>query len=143
LGATPGALRAWGEPRRGVPRQGQERAPGRAASAGPRVLGKGLGQGAPCRGREEREGRGTHHGLDGRQQPLTGIHPRDGREVERGRRRLLCVAKRVGEGVHGGAGWGHLGHAPRASLDRGPGRLPCTRSHLLLIKIIPRIEHQN
>jgi hypothetical protein len=24
----------------------------------------------------------THHGLDGRQQPLTGIHPRVGREVE-------------------------------------------------------------
>jgi hypothetical protein len=33
-------------------------------------------------------------------------------------------------------GQGRLGHVPRAELDRGLGRLPSTRSRLLLIKII-------
>jgi hypothetical protein len=35
------------------------------------------------------------------------------------------------------------GHEPRAELGRGTGRLSSTRSRLLLIKINPRIEHQN
>jgi hypothetical protein len=36
--------------------------------------GKGISEG--------REERGAHHGLDGRQQPLTRIQPKAGREVE-------------------------------------------------------------
>jgi hypothetical protein len=84
------------------------------------------------RGRGGKKGE-THHGLDERQQPLTRIHPKEGREWERGGRgrgRLLCPGKRVGEGCMHGGGQGRLGHAPRARLGHtvggaGPwGRFP-------------------
>jgi hypothetical protein len=66
---------------------------------GPRAPGEKGG------GRERREETGNHHKLDGRQQPLTVIHPRAGREVERRRRgRLLGTGKRVGGGAHAGKG---------------------------------------
>jgi hypothetical protein len=48
------------------------------------------------RGRGERR-REAHHGLDGRQQPLTGIQPRASGEVERGgreRKESCCAGKR-------------------------------------------------
>jgi hypothetical protein len=94
-----------------------------------------------------REERGAHHGLDGRLQPLTGIHPRAGREVEEREMEIILRGK---ERMRGGGAWEGAevpGRAPRARLGcgpgRGPGRLPSTRSRLLLIKINPQIENQN
>jgi hypothetical protein len=56
------------------------------------LAGEGIGEGKEREGREERV---AHHGLDGRQQPLTGIQPRAEREVERGRGRLLRGKERI------------------------------------------------
>jgi hypothetical protein len=80
--------------------------------------GEGLGHGEE---REGREDRGTHHGLDGRQQPLTGIHPRTRREVERGGREgeggyFARERENGGRGTHGEGG------APRRVPRTGPHR---------------------
>jgi hypothetical protein len=95
-GATPGATR-----RRG------------GAGQGGAVGGGGGRQGQLTTSRVVRGrkggGRGeTHHGLDRWQQPLTGIHPRAGREVGRGGREGEREVTLRGEGH------GHLGHTPRA-----------------------------
>jgi hypothetical protein len=121
--------------RRGGTAPGGERQAGSAPGRG-RTRWRGADQwprtGRKGEGREEREE--THHGLDRRQQPLTGIHPRTGREVEEREREVtLCGKERMGDrGTHGG-GLGVPGPrlgpswaAPRARLGRGPGRLPST-----------------
>jgi hypothetical protein len=114
-----GPARAWGR--------------GRRTGGGARPGGAAQGEGG------ERGERGTQHGLDGRQQPLTGIHPRAGREVEEREGGYFSREREWGRGggAHGGKGGGAWATRPR------PGRLPSTRSRLLLIKIIPRVEHQN
>jgi hypothetical protein len=86
-------------------------------------------------------------GLDGWQQALTGIHPRTGRVVERGGREGEggYFAREI-ENEERARAWeraGAPGRSPRAGLGRGPGRLPSTRSVLLLIKINSRIENRN
>jgi hypothetical protein len=122
-GRAAGALRRGGSARRAARQGGAARA------------GEGPTSGH-TRGGRERGGRReeTHHGLDGRQQPLTGIHPRTGREVEEREREVtLCGKERMGDrGTHGG-GLGVPGPrprpswaAPRARLGREPGRLPST-----------------
>jgi hypothetical protein len=90
--------------------------------------------------REGREERGAHHGLDRQQQPLTRIQPRARREVEEREREVTTREREIeGEGVCIG-GMGHLGARPglgwvmpRTGLGHGLGRLPSTRSRLLLI----------
>jgi hypothetical protein len=107
------ARRGWG---RGRSRQG---APSGRAAAHRATRARGRARlGAPHGGGREEGERGerrgeTHHGLDGRQQPLTGIHPRTGREWERGGRGrgcLLYAGKRMGGR---GCTWGRA---------RAPGR---------------------
>jgi hypothetical protein len=116
--------------RTGLDRVGA-RTPGRRGQAAPGGRHREMKGGE----RVERRG-GAHHGLDGRQQPLIGIHPRAGREVERGGREgegeggYFSLERENGGGATMGEG-GVPGHAP------GPGRLPSTRSRVLLIKINP------
>jgi hypothetical protein len=115
---------------------------GRAARAG-----EGARPGGTTQGREERRGerRGelTTVSMDGSNHSSRSTLGRE--RGGRGIGRLLCAGKTVGEGAHGG-GRGRLGHMPRAGLGRAAGQarlIPSTQSRLLLINIIPRIEHQN
>jgi hypothetical protein len=76
----------------------------RAREASARGCTRARERGSAMERREGREERGTHHGLDGRQQPLTEIHPRAGRQMEDREREVTLRGKeRMREwGVHGG-----------------------------------------
>jgi hypothetical protein len=100
------ARRGWG---RGRSRQG---APSGRAAAHRATCARGRARpGAPHGGGREEGERGerrgeTHHGLDGRQQPLTGIYPRTGREEEEGEGVYSTREREWGVGVHMGEGNG-------------------------------------
>jgi hypothetical protein len=81
----------------------------RAREASARGCTRARERGSAMERREGREERGTHHGLDGRQQPLTEIHPRAGRQVEDREREVTLRGKeRMREwGAHGGGGKCH------------------------------------
>jgi hypothetical protein len=111
-GARKGLRRARG--RAGGAAGGRVGAPGEAGGgAGGRVhQGKGPARGAV----QGEEGRGeVHHGLDGRQQSLTGIHTRAGREEGEGG--YSAREREWGRGSMGGRG----GWVARLGLGRAPG----------------------
>jgi hypothetical protein len=101
--ATSGATRVG--PRRGRARGSRLAAPRRELHGeGLHThTGKGIGYGREIKEREER---GAHHGLNGRQQPLTGIQPRARGEVEEREREVTAWEREIeGEGARIG-GWG-------------------------------------
>jgi hypothetical protein len=90
-------------------REGPRRGQAAACRAGPRQGLRALGVRGSAMGRRER---GAHHGFDRRQQPLTEIHPRAGREVEEREREVILRGKKRMRGR--GHAWGRGGAWARA-----------------------------